>query len=66
MSTYQIDPAHSAAYFKVRHMMIANVRGQFATVTGTIDFDPSNLAASRIDATIDANSLNTGQPPRDA
>ena len=66
MSTYQIDPAHSAAYFKVRHMMIANVRGQFGNVTGSVDFDPSNLAASRIEATIDTTGLTTGQPPRDA
>jgi polyisoprenoid-binding protein YceI len=65
MATYQIDTAHTAAFFKIRHMMIANVRGEFANVSGTIDFDPANPGASRIDATIDANSLSTGQAPRD-
>ena len=66
MATYQIDTAHSAAYFKIRHMMIAYVRGGFTNVSGTINFDAANLAASSIDATIDVNSLATGQPPRDA
>ena len=66
MATYQIDSAHTAAYFKVRHLMIANVRGEFSNVAGTVDFDPSNAAASRIDITIDAASLVTGQAPRDA
>ncbi len=66
MSTYQIDPAHSGAHFKIRHLMVANVRGEFTNVSGTVDFDPSNISASRIDASIDANSLMTGQPPRDA
>jgi polyisoprenoid-binding protein YceI len=66
MATYQIDTAHTGAYFKIRHMMIANVGGRFSNVSGTINFDPSNLAASSIDATIDSTSIATGQPPRDA
>src|SRR5437016_14617036 len=63
--TYQIDPKHSRVHFKVRHMMIANVRGEFTNVTGTINYDPANLGQSRIDATIDVNSLHTGDPARD-
>jgi len=50
MSTYQIDTAHSAAQFKVRHMMIANVKGEFDKVTGTVNFDPANPAASTVEA----------------
>ncbi len=64
--TYQIDPKHSAARFKVRHMMIANVGGEFNAVTGTIDFDSNKPDQSRVDATIDVNSLHTGDPQRDA
>ena len=64
--TYQIDPKHSAARFKVRHMMIANVGGEFNNVSGTIDFDPAKPDQSRIEASIDANSLHLGDPQRDA
>jgi polyisoprenoid-binding protein YceI len=64
--TYQIDPKHSAARFKIRHMMIANVGGEFNGVSGTVDFDPAKPDQSRIDATIDANSLHLGDPARDA
>ena len=65
VATYTIDPAHSSAHFKVRHLMIANVRGEFSKVSGTVKFDPSNLAASSITAEVDVNSLNTREPDRD-
>ncbi len=64
--TYQIDPKHSAARFKVRHMMIANVGGEFNAVTGTVDFDSNKPEQSRVEASIDVNSLHTGDPQRDA
>jgi polyisoprenoid-binding protein YceI len=63
--TYQIDSNHTSAQFKVRHMMIANVKGEFAKVTGTVDFDPSNTSLAKVDVNIDVASLVTGQPPRD-
>lgn len=64
--TYQIDPKHSAARFKIRHMMIANVGGEFNNVSGTVEFDQAKPDQSRIDASIDANSLHLGDPQRDA
>ena len=64
-ATYTIEPAHSSAHFKVRHLMIANVRGEFSKVSGTVNADPSNLAASSITAEIDVNSINTREPDRD-
>lgn len=64
-ATYTIEPAHSSAHFKVRHLMIANVRGEFSKVSGTVIFDPSNPAASSITAEIDINSINTREPDRD-
>jgi len=64
-ATYTIEPAHSAAHFKVRHLMIANVRGEFSKVSGTVKIDPSNPAASTIAAEIDVNSINTREPDRD-
>ena len=63
--TYQIDPKHSAAHFQVRHMNIAFVKGEFGNVTGTIDFDPANPGATKIDATIDVESLGTRDAARD-
>ena len=62
---YQIDPQHSAAQFKVRHMMIANVKGEFDKVSGTVDFDPTNPAATQVDVTIDVASISTREPTRD-
>ena len=62
---YQIDPVHSSAHFSVRHLMISNVRGEFAKVTGTVIYDPKNLKASSVEATIDATSINTHEPKRD-
>lgn len=63
--TYQIDKMHSSAHFMVRHMLISNVRGAFSSVSGAVDFDPSKPDAARFDATIDVNSLYTGDPKRD-
>lgn len=62
---YQIDPTHSAAQFSVKHLMVSKVRGQFSKVTGTVSFDPQNLKASSIKATIDMNTVDTRDPQRD-
>ena len=64
-NSWRIDPLHSQANFTVRHMMISTVRGTFGGVRGTIIYDSSNPTASSIDATIDATTLNTGEPKRD-
>ena len=63
---YEIDPTHSSVHFSVRHMMVSNVRGEFAKVTGTIRFDAGNPTASTVEATIDASSINTRDSQRDA
>ncbi len=47
-------------------MMISNVKGQFAVVRGTITLDESALSNSHIEASIDAASITTGDPQRDA
>jgi polyisoprenoid-binding protein YceI len=65
MATWNIDTAHTNAAFSVRHMMVATVRGHFGKVTGTVTFDPQNLAASSVDVAIDANTINTGVADRD-
>ena len=58
-TTWNIDPAHSMAEFKVKHMMIANVKGQFPKVSGAFFLDESDLANSRAEASIEADSIHT-------
>jgi polyisoprenoid-binding protein YceI len=64
--SWKIDPAHSQVQFTVRHMMISNVRGRFENFTGTVEFDEQNPARSKFDAQIEAASINTKEPNRDA
>lgn len=64
--TYTIDTQHSSAQFKVRHMMIANVKGEFDKVSGAIEYDPANPSATSVEATIDVHSISTREPARDA
>jgi len=63
---YQIDSAHSSAQFTVRHMMISNVRGEFTKLSGSIAYDAADPANSSVEATIEAASINTRDPQRDA
>jgi polyisoprenoid-binding protein YceI len=50
-TTWKIDP-HSIAEFKVKHIMIANVKGQFSNVSGALFLDETNLADSGVDVSI--------------
>jgi len=63
--TWTIDSAHTEINFSVRHMMISNVRGQFQTFSGTIDFDETNPANTTATVQIDVASLSTGDEKRD-
>ena len=65
-TTWNIDPAHSMAEFKVKHMMIANVKGQFPKVSGALLLDEFDLASSRVEASIEAASIYTRDEQRDA
>ena len=64
--TWKIDPAHSHAEFKIRHMMISNVKGSFSGVTGTLVEDTTDPTFSQVEAAIDINTISTGDPQRDA
>ena len=64
--TWHIDPAHTNVEFTVRHMMISNVKGQFQKTTGTITVDGNDPTSAKIDATIDASSIDTRVERRDA
>jgi len=64
-STWNIDPIHSVAEFKVKHMMISNVKGQFPTVTGVLTLDEADHTKSRVEASIEVASINTRDAQRD-
>jgi polyisoprenoid-binding protein YceI len=64
-STWNIDPVHSVAEFKVKHMMISNVKGQFAGISGQLSLDESDITTSHVEASIDAASINTRDSQRD-
>ncbi len=64
-TTWNIDPVHSVAEFKVKHMMISNVKGQFTGVSGVLSLDEADLTKSRVEATIDAATINTRDAQRD-
>ena len=63
--TWVLDSAHSAVQFKVRHMMVSNVRGGFEKVSGNITYDGGDISRSSAEITIDANSINTRVEKRD-
>jgi len=63
--SWQIDPAHSAIEFSVRHLMITNVRGQFDKFSGTIEFDEQNPTQTKVNVEIEATSVNTKTTDRD-
>jgi polyisoprenoid-binding protein YceI len=65
MAKWFFEPGHTAAEFRVRHMMVSWVRGHFKDVHGTLDFDPENPQEASAEVTIDARKLWTGEPERD-
>lgn len=64
-ATWQIDPSHANIEFKVKHLMVAYVKGVFAKVEGTIEADDADLSKARVSVTIDTASINTNNAKRD-
>jgi len=64
-TTWNLDPAHTVAEFKVKHMMIANVKGHFSNVSGVLIRDESDPANDRVEATIETASIETRNEQRD-
>lgn len=63
--TWKLDPAHSHAEFKVRHMMISNVKGNFSGLTGTLTEHTVDSSLSTIEASVPVTTVSTGDPQRD-
>jgi polyisoprenoid-binding protein YceI len=65
ISTWNIDATHSNAEFKIRHLMISNVKGHFSKVSGALTLDESDVTKSSVKATIDVASIETRDAQRD-
>lgn len=65
-TTWNIDPAHTSAEFKVKHMMISNVKGSFAGISGVLTEHTGDPALSYVEASIPVATVSTGDAQRDA
>lgn len=64
-ANWNIDTAHSAIHFTVRHMVIAKVRGSFRKYSGTVSLNEQDITTSSVSVHIDAASIDTGVEQRD-
>jgi polyisoprenoid-binding protein YceI len=64
-TTWKLDPAHSHAEFKVKHMMISNVKGTFSGLSGDLTEHLTDSTLSSVEATIDVSTVNTHDAQRD-
>lgn len=65
MNTWTIDSAHSEIGFKVKHLMVSTVRGQFTSFEGTVKSPDDDLTKAEIDFTAQTSSINTNNEMRD-
>jgi polyisoprenoid-binding protein YceI len=64
-ATWNIDPEHSHVGFKVRHLMVTNVKGIFEKYSGTVVVDDKDITKSKVEVTIDTASIDTNVKKRD-
>ena len=64
-ATYVLDSAHSSVTFKVKHLAISYVKGEFRDFTGTFDYDPDKPETWQVKATIQAATIDTDNEDRD-
>jgi polyisoprenoid-binding protein YceI len=63
--SWLIDPSHTSITFKIRHLGVSWVRGEFRSAKGIITYDSNNAEATKAEITIDAASINTRNERRD-
>ena len=64
-TTWKLDPAHSTAEFKVKHMMISNVKGTFSDLSGVLTEHKTDSTLSTVEASIPVATVNTHDEQRD-
>src|SRR5690606_25646312 len=62
---WNLDPTHSEITFKVRHMMISNVKGEFKEFNVELDAADDTFKSVKVKATVDASSISTNNTDRD-
>lgn len=62
---WNLDPTHSEITFKVRHMMISNVKGNFNNFTATLETEDDTFKNSKVKATLQTDSVDTNNADRD-
>lgn len=62
---WNIDPDHTNIGFKVRHLMVSNVRGSFDKHIGVVDINDKDITKSKVEVSIDTASINTNVQKRD-
>ena len=63
--TYSVDPVHSTAVFRIKHLDVSYFYGRFNSPTGGFTFDPENPAGSSFDITLQTKNVDTHSPQRD-
>jgi len=64
-ATWQVDPSHSSFEFKIRHLTVSNVKGNFTKTKGTVTIDDQDATRLKVEVIIDAASINTSHAQRD-
>ena len=64
-TVWDVDPAHASAHFKVRHLMVAWVRGQLGPISGSLTLDEVDVERSHVAVSIDARGIDTRNGQRD-
>ena len=62
---WTLDPTHSELQFKVKHLMITNVTGNFSVISASIDADDDKFSKAKISFTADPKSITTNNEQRD-
>ena len=65
MASWTLEPGHTAAEFRAKHMMVTWVRGHFKNIQGKLQFDPQNPSGGSVNVEIDVASIWCGEPTRD-
>ncbi|TGK07566.1 polyisoprenoid-binding protein [Leptospira semungkisensis] len=62
---FKVDNAHTAVGFKIKHLAIANVAGNFKDYSGKLGYDEATGALTALDVSIKSSSISTGDEKRD-
>jgi polyisoprenoid-binding protein YceI len=62
---YVVDSSHTRVGFSISHLTVSTVRGSFGEASGTVSYDPKNVAATKVNAKVTVGSVDTREAKRD-